>query len=358
MENDKIATILGPIKLEDSSTLQEVEIAYTTYGKLNLARNNVIWVCHALTANSRVDEWWPGMIGPGKLFDTNKYSVVCANVLGSCYGTTGPLSSLGGIVYYHSFPKFTIRDIVCLHQLLAQYLGIAEVELLIGGSLGGMQALEWAVSDPYFARQLVVIATNARTSAWSIAFNEAQRLAIEADQTWLTNHPDAGLAGLKAARASALLSYRNYKVYTGTQTDQDIDRIWPRLAAEYQQYQGNKLIKRFNAFSYYRLTQAMDSHNVGRNREGIPAALSKIQAETLVIGIKSDILFPTEEQRLLARLISDAQYIEFESHFGHDGFLTEIEKITVAVNNFRRKTTNNTKQVMESANADQFKILY
>ena len=348
MEKEEIATIIGPIFLEDGSSLPEVEIAYTTYGTLNLARNNVIWVCHALTANAKVDEWWPGMVGPCKLFDTNKYFVVCANVLGSCYGTTGPLSVFNGETYYHKFPKFTIRDIVSLHQLLAQYLGIVEVELLIGGSLGGMQALEWAMQDPYFARHLVLIATNARSSAWLIAFNEAQRLAIEADQTWKTSTPNAGLAGLKAARASALLSYRNYNVYTSTQTDQDIDRIWPRLAAEYQQYQGIKLTKRFNAFSYYRLTQAMDSHNVGRNRNGIPAALSKIEAETLVIGIKSDILFPTEEQRLLTRLIPDCQYIEFESHFGHDGFLTEIEKITVAVNQFRKKTANYTKYELET----------
>ena len=338
MEQNEIATIIGPIHLEVGASLPEVQIAYTTYGELNAARNNVIWVCHALTANAIVNDWWPGMIGKGKLFDTSKYFVVCANVLSSCYGTTGPLdvNPDTGLPYYHNFPKVTIRDMVTIHKLLAQYLGILEIEILIGGSLGGMQALEWAIDQPYFARQLVLIASSARASAWSIAFNEAQRLAIEADSTWSKQDAEAGRDGLRAARATALLSYRNHKVYTSTQTDPDLDQIWPRLAIEYQQYQGTKLVNRFNAFSYYRLTQAMDSHNVGRNRDGVPRALSRVRADTLVIGIKSDILFPTEEQRLLARLIPEAQYIEFESHLGHDGFLTEVEKITVGVQQFRR----------------------
>lgn len=337
MEKQHLVTLKGPIHLEDGATLPEVQVAYTTYGTLNADRDNVIWVCHALTANANVNDWWPGMIGPDKLFDSDKYFVVCANVLGSCYGTTGPLtiSPETGKPYFHNFPKITIRDIVKIHQELANYLDIREVEYLIGGSLGGMQALEWAISQPYFARQLVLIATSARASAWCIAFNEAQRLSIEADSSWQYDGPEAGLSGLIAARATALLSYRNYQVYTRTQTEPELNRIWPNQAVSYQKYQGQKLASRFNAFSYHRLSLAMDSHNVGRNRGSVPEALSRIKAETLVIGIKSDILFPTEEQKLLARLIPNSTYLEFESHYGHDGFLTEVEKISVCVNQFR-----------------------
>lgn len=334
-----VARIIGPVTLESGQQLPEIEIAYQTYGKLNTSRDNVIWVCHALTANSAVHEWWPGIIGPGKLFDTDSHFVVCANILGGCYGSTGPLSQNPetGAPYFHSFPKVTIRDIVAQHKQLAQYLGIAEIELLIGGSLGGMQALEWAVDQPQFIRNLVLIATNARQSAWGVAFNEAQRMAIAADATWHLDSPDAGLDGLKAARAIALLSYRNHRIYGSTQTEEDDAALWPSKAVSYQQYQGNKLVQRFNAFSYWHITKAMDSHHVGRNRGGVPAALARIQANTLIIGIKSDVLFPTDEQRLLARLIHRSEFVEFESHYGHDGFLTETEKITVCVREFLRK---------------------
>lgn len=332
------AHITGPILLEGGSSLPEVEIEYHTYGTLNPARNNVIWVCHALTANAAVHEWWPGIIGPGKLLDTDTHFVVCANILGSCYGTTGPLSVNADTQepYYHSFPDTTIRDVVQLHRLLAQYLGITEIGLLIGGSLGGMQAMEWAIEDPYYIRQLVLVATSAKQSAWATAYNEAQRLAIESDATWKQSNAHAGLAGLKAARAIALLSYRNHRIYGATQTDDEVDTIWPQKAVSYQQYQGEKLVKRFNAFSYHTITKIMDSHNVGRTRGGVPSALARIQADTLVIGIKSDVLFPTDEQKLLARLIPEARFVEFESHFGHDGFLTEVEKITVCVREFQR----------------------
>ena len=172
------------IILECDQKLSGVKIAYSTYGQLNEKRDNVIYVCHALTANADVKDWWPDMVGDGQIFDTSRYFVVCANVLGSCYGTTGPTETdpATNKKYGIDFPPVTIRDIVKLHQLLARHLKISSIELVCGGSLGGQQAMEWAISEPGFIKKLFVIATNARHSAWGIAFNEAQRMAIAAGE--------------------------------------------------------------------------------------------------------------------------------------------------------------------------------
>jgi homoserine O-acetyltransferase len=306
-------------ELENGQTLDGISIAYTTYGRLNETRDNVIYVCHALTANAEVKEWWPEMVGEGLAFDTNKYFVVCANVLGSCYGTTGPveINQSTNRKYGADFPQVTVRDIVKGHQLLTKHLQLNAIQLVCGGSLGGQQAMEWAISDPDFIKHLFVIATNARHSAWGIAFNEAQRMAIEA----------GGEKGLEAARAVALLSYRNYKMYGDTQTDND-ERTDKFSAAGYQRYQGEKLKKRFDANSYVILSKAMDSHHVGRGRKSIENALGTIKAKTLVTGITSDLLFPIAEQQFLAENISGAVYTEIDSRYGHDGFLIETKRIT------------------------------
>ena len=311
-------TYTGNIVLECGQALAGVTFAYATYGQLNKAGDNVIFVCHALTANADVKDWWPGMVGEGLVFDTHKYFVVCANVLGSCYGTTGPseINPVTNQAYGSSFPAITIRDIVKGHQLLAKHLGINAIELVCGGSLGGQQAMEWAIIEPGFIKKLFVIATNARHSAWGIAFNEAQRMAIE-----------AGDKGLEAARAIAMLSYRNYNMYSETQTDNDA-RTDNFSAATYQRYQGEKLKKRFNAASYSVLSKAMDSHHVGRGRKSAAEALSTILAKTLVTGITSDLLFPVSEQQFLAKYIPDAVYTEIDSRYGHDGFLIETKTIS------------------------------
>jgi homoserine O-acetyltransferase len=203
-----------------------------------------------------------------------------------------------------------------VHQLLAKHLQLQSIQLLCGGSLGGQQAMEWAIIQPDYIKQLFVIATNARHSAWGIAFNEAQRMAIK-----------AGNEGLEAARAIAMLSYRNYTMYENTQTDND-NRIDDFSAASYQRYQGLKLKKRFDANSYYTLSKAMDSHHVGRTRGSVQNALSMIKAKTLAIGIRSDLLFPVQEQQLLAQFIPGAVYHEIDSPYGHDGFLIETGQIT------------------------------
>ena len=329
-----------PFSLELGATLPELTIVYHTYGTLNIAAENVVWICHALTANSDVADWWNGLVGDGKLFDPNQHFIVCANVLGSCYGTTQPLSVNPETQqpYYHQFPTFTIRDMVAAHELLRKHLNISKIKTLVGGSLGGQQAVEWAISQPQLIENLILIATNAQHSAWGIAFNEAQRLAIEADVTWRTSAPTAGLEGMKAARATAMLSYRNYFAYNKNLQDSDENAVIEGFnAVSYQRHQAEKLAARFNAFSYYRLSQAMDTHNVGRNRGGVENALRQIQATTLVIGIKSDGLFPPNEQKFLARHIPKARYVEIDSAYGHDGFLIENEKITVCVREFERE---------------------
>jgi homoserine O-acetyltransferase len=326
----------SPLQLESGETLAGARVAYRTWGQLNATRDNVVWVCHALTANDDVLDWWPGLFGEGYFFDPADWFIVCANILGSCYGSTCPLDvdPATGEARFQQFPLLTIRDLVAAHEALRQELGLTHIHTLIGGSMGGQQALEWAVSQPEAFAHLVVIATSARHSAWGIAFNEAQRLAIEADATYHENRPSGGDAGLAAARAVALLSYRGYDAYSATQTDLDDNRLRDFRASSYQRYQGNKLVARFDAYSYVVLTRAMDSHHLGRGRGGVAAALASIRARTLVLGITSDVLFPLAEQHLLAQGIPGAVYSELDSSYGHDGFLLETIKITQALEAF------------------------
>lgn len=315
--------------LESGESLEGFKIAYQTLGKLNKQQSNVIWVCHALTANAHADDWWEGLIGEGKVFDPRYHFIVCANMLGSCYGSTDALSVNPSTrqPYYHQFPLLTNRDIVQAMDLLREHLGIAGIKLCIGGSMGGQQAMEWAIIQPGLIENLVLLATNARHSAWGIAFNESQRMAIQADTTWPQNTPVAGLEGLKVARSIALLSYRNYSTYAATQLEEEEDKLEHFRATSYQQYQGQKLQKRFNAFAYWTLSKAMDNHHVGRGRGGVKAALGQIKSRTLVIGVDTDVLFPVSEQRFLADNIPNACYYEIQSLYGHDGFLIETKKI-------------------------------
>ncbi len=321
--------------LESGKALPELQIAFHTHGKLNAKKDNVIWVTHALTANADVFDWWKGLFGKNNLFNPEEHFIVCANIIGSHYGSTGPLSINPdtGNPYYHHFPEITIRDIVNTLELLRKHLGIEKINTLIGGSLGGQQALEWAILKNDIIENLVVLATNAQHSPWGIAFNETQRLAIKADRSWYNFSPDAGLKGLKAARAIALLSYRNYSTYNTSQKENTNDNTDNFRASSYQNYQGEKLVNRFNAYSYWHLSKAMDSHNIGRNRDGIENVLKQINSKTLIIGISSDVLFPTEEQKFLVKNISNAKYVEIDSLYGHDGFLIETEKIANEIQN-------------------------
>lgn len=328
-----------PFGLEAGGELKGLELHYETLGQLSANKDNVIWICHALTANADVKTWWEGCVGEGKLFDPSKHFIICANILGSCYGSTGALSinPETNLPFYSTFPLVTMRDIVHGLDLLREHLGIQQIHTCIGGSLGGQQALEWAIINPSAIKNLVLMATNAIHSPWGISLNETQRMAIEADSTWKENKPDAGQKGLAAARAIALLSYRNYQTYKKSQTDAETDKIEGFKATTYQQYQGQKLVERFNVASYWTLTKALDSHNVGRNRGGVQKALRLIKSNTLIIGIKSDILFPLEEQVFMAEHIPNSFFVEFDSDYGHDGFLIEYEIITQFIQNFYKK---------------------
>ncbi len=325
----------APFLTESGAVLSRLEISYHTYGHLNAAADNVIWVCHALTANSDAADWWTGIIGDDRVIDPKKHFIVCANILASCYGSSGPLSinPESGTPYYALFPFITIRDMVKAHILLRKHLGVEYIHLCMGGSMGGYQVLEWALTEPEVFSKFFLIATGASESAWGIAIHTAQRLAIEADSTWQDNSPDAGARGLKAARAIGMLTYRNYKAFVETQ--QDKDHVLGTYRAEsYIHYQGEKLVKRFNAQSYHLLTRAMDSHHIGRNRGSLESTLSSIRQPTLVVGISSDQLCPVAEQQFLARHLHKATFHEIDSPYGHDGFLIEWEKLSVVLKAF------------------------
>ncbi len=327
-----------PFLTESGEVLTRLEIAYNTYGALNGEGNNVIWVCHALTANSDVEAWWPGMVGDGLLFDTSEYYVVCANILGSCYGTTGPadLNPVTGMPWLKTFPPITVRDVVNTHEILRKHLGVKSIHTVIGSSIGGFQALEYSVMSPELIRHLVFIASSVRQTPWAIAFNESQRLAIEADPSFRAEDPDGGRMGLKAARAIALLSYRSSHAYNLTQKEED-DRTDHFRASSYQAYQGDKLVSRFNPYSYYCLTKLSDTHNAGRGRGGVREALKAIRAKVLSVGISSDFLFPVHDQKFLADNVEGAYYKEIDSLYGHDGFLIERELLTGIIREFWKK---------------------
>jgi homoserine O-acetyltransferase len=328
--------IPAPFVLESGEVLPFIEIGYHTFGVLNEQKNNVIWVCHALTANSDPTDWWSGLVGEGKVINPDENFIVCANIIGSCYGTTHPLSinPMSSTPYYDSFPLITIRDMVKAHILLADHLGVREIKLLIGGSMGGQQALEWSVMCADDIKNLLVIATNAAHYPYGIAFNESQRLSIYADPSYWAKTAEGGTAGLKAARSIALISYRSYAAYGLSQAEKDIDKYQEFRAASYQRYQGEKLVKRFDAYSYVSLTKSMDSHNLGRGRSKLETALEKIKAKTLCISIESDALFPPTEQFFLAKHIKNSYYEIIDSPYGHDGFLLETEKLSALIKKY------------------------
>lgn len=328
-------------KLECGDTLPELQISYTTYGTLNSEKNNVVWVFHALTANADPLEWWPELVGKGYLIDPDKYFIVCANMLGSCYGTTGPdtIDPRTGEKYGLKFPLITVKDMVNAHSILQKHLGIEKIHLGIGGSMGGQQLLEWASTDVDLFEHICVIATNARHSAWGIAFNTAQRMAIEADQTFASNDKKAGEKGLQAARAIAMLSYRNQNTYRKTQTDFE-DKVDDFKASSYQYYQGQKLSDRFTVLSYWYLSKAMDSHNIGRGKRSVRHALKSIKAKSLVLGIRTDILFPYAEQKFIAKNIKGSAFVLIDSLYGHDGFLIESKAIAGHIETLIQKKKN------------------
>lgn len=343
-------TYTKPFELESGAVLQEYHLGYHTFGKLSATKNNVVWIFHALTANSNPSEWWDGLVGDEKLFNANDYFIVCVNMPGSCYGSVNPLNIdvKTGEPFYHAFPFFTTRDMIRAYQPLKKHLGIDKIFIGIGGSMGGQQLIEWACQEPQLFENIIPIATNAFHSPWGKAFNATQRMAIENDSTWRLLKPTAGLNGMKTARAIALLSYRHYAAYYNSQFENDDAKIEGFKSESYQRYQGDKLVKRFNAFSYYKLTQSMDAHHIGRGRKSVIDALQKIESKALVLSISSDILFPPQEQQFIAENIKDAEYYTIDSSYGHDGFLIEYAAIKKHIVDFLDKqyVTINYKKVV------------
>lgn len=315
---------------------KNLKIAYSITGKINADESNIVWICHAFTANALPETWWPGMLGDGKFFSPDNYCIICANILGSPYGSTSPLdvNSETQKPYYRDFPLFTVRDIVKTQLLLAKHLKIKSIHLIIGGSIGGFQALEWAIMEPKMIKHLILIASGSKTTAWRRAHNATQRMIIESDSGFYSDSPEGGINGMKAARAMALLSYRNAEAYEMTQTENDDDKLTSFRADSYQRYQGEKLAKRFNAYSYYALLNMLDTHDIGRKRGGETAALNKIEAKTLILAIDSDLLFTINDQKRMQENIPNSKFQLIHSKFGHDGFLLENEQISINLEAF------------------------
>ncbi len=334
-----IFTYQSPVTLENGAVLPSVDIAYHTYGTLSASRDNVIWVCHALTANSEVADWWPHTVENGRFLDPDKWFVICANVLGSCYGTTGPTSinPATGKPYYGAFPKVTVRDMVHCHQLLAEHLGISHVRLLIGASIGGYQAIEWAAMNNEWADQFAFLFTAPQITPWIAAINESQRMAIECDPTYGTDDPMAGRNGMAVARSIGLLSYRGGSGYNISQRDENPDEAcFTHRVQTYQRYQGEKLRRRYDCYAYVRMCDAVDSHNVARGRGTLAEVLHTITKPTLLMACTTDLIFPPEEQAVMRENIPNNVFRLIDSPFGHDGFLVEYEQLDRIIQEFMR----------------------
>lgn len=328
-EDIQYLTLSEPFELEAGGVIHDLRIAYHTYGTLNETKNNVKWVFQALTASSQVSDWWPGSFGEDKILNDQEDYVVCSNLIGSCYGSTSPLDQnpQSQKTYFLDFPLVTVRDQVRAFQLLKNHLGIESIHIGIGGSMGACHALEWAIMEPTLFESLYLSVCSAKESSWGKAIHTAHRMAIEADPTWGDPDENGGINGLKAARAIGMVIYRNYLCYEETQPD-DQDTLTEFKAGSYQRYQGQKLADRFNAYSYYRLLDSLDTHNVGRDRGGVETALKMITAKTVIVNIDTDLLYPEEEQKILADHIPNGIFESISSIYGHDGFLVETEKLT------------------------------
>jgi len=333
------SAIIDTFTLECGTTLRKVPLAYQTWGTLNESADNVVVVGHSLTSSTDVADWWAGVIGPSRALDTDQYFVICVNVVGSSYGSLCPLSTNPetGRPYGPSLPQATIRDVVGLHKRLLDQLGVRQVAFAIGGSMGGMQALEWAFYGDY-VRGIVPIGVGGRHSPWCIAVGEAQRQAIFADAAWKGGHYDLAAppsAGLAVARMMAMISYRSFASFVHR-----FGRSRARGSFEVENYlrhHGTKLVGRFDASCYVYLTRLMDTHDVARGRGAYEAVLGEISQPALVISLQSDVLYLPEEQEELVQLIPDADLVTLDHVHGHDTFLIEQETLSEVVKRWRKR---------------------
>lgn len=355
-----VATPENPLQLECGRALQFATLCYETFGALNRDRSNAILVCHALTGDShaagryapedRKPGWWDSVVGPGKALDTEKYFVICSNVLGGCQGSTGPssLNPATGRPYGLDFPIVTARDMVRAQARMTESLGIRKLLAVIGGSLGGMQTLEWGVTCPDRVAGIIPLGSAGRFHPQGIAFNEVQRRAILADpdfrggQYYGTAGPVRGLA---TARMLGMITYRSdesmwqqfgRELRGGPDLQQGLDVVYQ--VESYLHHQGERLVERFDANTYIYLSRAMDLQDLGRGFESYAEAHRRITARALVIGIRSDLLFPTNLQRETVELMraagGQAEYVEMDSPWGHDAFLVDFPLIEEPIRRF------------------------
>ncbi|OZJ06494.1 hypothetical protein BZG36_00558 [Bifiguratus adelaidae] len=393
-------TVVPSFTLDSGVVLKDVPVAWKTFGKLNEAKDNVMVICHALTGSAAVEDWWGPLIGPGKAFDPTKFFIFCGNVLGSPYGSASPMTinPETGRKYGPEFPLCSIRDDVRIHRYILDTLGIDQVAVVIGGSLGGMQVLEWACFGPEYVKSFVPLATSGRHSAWCISWGEAQRQSIYSDPNYEDGYytPDkAPTAGLAAARMSALLTYRSRNSFESRFGRKSAERRYQTInkrpsspgewaasihndghrssarntqngtmttdanglptspqthttindppltsaptvfsAQSYLRYQGDKFVSRFDANCYIALTRKMDTHDLGYRREGYEQVLASLTQPALIIGIESDGLFTIGEQYELAEHIPNAEMVTIQSPDGHDGFLLEFDQINSHITKF------------------------
>lgn len=383
---DQNITIIPEYTLESGVKLTNIPIAWKSWGKLNENADNCMVICHALTGSADVEDWWGPLMGPRRAFDYTKFFIVCCNVLGSPYGSASPLTinPETGNIYGPEFPLVSVRDDVKLHRLVLNHLGVKQIAVCVGGSMGGMQVLEWAQMGQEYVRTVVPIATSGRHSAWGISWGEAQRQSIYSDPNYAEGYytdENPPVVGLSAARMSALLTYRSrnsfesrfgrkaaelkaaasrpqspgeanrlihndgHRAQSPTETRNEAnttnDSTMPTplvfSAQSYLRYQGNKFISRFDANCYIALTRKMDSHDLSRGRDDYFDVLASISQPALVIGIESDGLFTISEQYELAEGMADTEMIVIDSPDGHDGFLLEFDQINRHILNFIKR---------------------
>jgi homoserine O-acetyltransferase len=325
------------LKLANGELLSDPIVGYQTWGRLNERRDNVIWVCHALSGSSDAASWWNGLIGPGKSLDPRSHFIVCVNVLGSCYGSLGPQSTApDGKPYGSRFPRITVGDMVEHQVLLARHLGIRKIQAVIGGSMGGFQALEWAVRAPDLVERIVVIASSWRQPAHALALAELQLALIRSDPKFAGGDyhwQDPPVEGLIKARQLGHLSYRSAR-----ELDQRFarrrraDGVFEVLS--YLDHQGQKLCARFDAMSYVRISEALNAYEFSEGRGEPRIALSRIKQTALIVGVLSDALYPPSESHRLASYLPNAQLQWIDSVAGHDGFLLENESLAPIVGRF------------------------
>ena len=394
--SDPHIAVLPALALESGRTIDPLLVAYETWGELDETAGNVVLVCHALTGNAHAASlssvpggggrvqggippdstppsplsrregerrtkggtgagapkggWWEGLIGPGRAIDTDRYFVVCSNVIGSCYGSSGPLSidPETGAPYGSSFPAVTIRDMVHAQRALLDSLGVARVALVIGGSMGGMQFFEWGLLQPEFVDRLAPIASSARHSPWAVAFNTIAREAIA-----LGRRGGDAAAGLGLARKVAMMTYRSGEEFAARfdrgRTDDDLLSHRGFAVNGWLGHHADALVARFDDRVYELLTAAMDTHDITRGRGDLATTLGSIAQPVLVVGIRSDILYPVEEQHALVRSLPDATYREIDAASGHDAFLIEMEQLAGFIREFLATTHSQGKTLEEQS---------